>query len=232
MLAARERLAPSTGEPSVTTEFSPAAAVPARSGWRLTLRIGAVLCLGSLAMFAAAGVSEESVRAWVRATARASLALFLMTFVARPLRHFWRGEATRWLLANRRYLGASAAFAQLLHGLSLVWLFDVFAGAADAPDRTTLIGGGLGFAFYFAMGLSSNDAAVALLGRRGWKLLHTVGAYWVWFIFAITNWGNVQLALSGELSVGRRVLYVALQTAIFGALALRAAARLPVWRTG
>lgn len=207
----------------MTTATSSPARAPARTGWGLTLRIAALLTLGSIALFATNGVSEESVRVWIRATARASVALFLMTFVARPLRQFWRSDVSDWLLASRRNLGASAAYAQLLHGLAITWLYAAFAGAEQAPSLVTLIGGGLGFAFYFAMGLSSNHAAVAALGKRAWKSLHTAGAYWIWVVFASTNFGKIQPAFE-KLGAGDQALYVGIQAALFGALGLRVAA--------
>jgi DMSO/TMAO reductase YedYZ heme-binding membrane subunit len=197
-----------------------------RSGWGLTIGIGAALLLGSLLLLVLAGTDEAGVRMWTRATARASVALFLMAFVARPLRRFWRSGFSAWLLANRRYVGVSAALAQLLHGVALVWLFRAFATTEQAPDLQTLIGGGLGFAFYFAMALTSSDAAVAALGRRAWKALHTAGAYWVWFVFALTNWGNVELALAGELGLAHQVLYTGIEAALFAALGLRVLARI------
>lgn len=206
----------------MTTETVPAPNPSALRGWALTLRIALVLTLASLALFASAGVSEESVRVWIRATARASVALFLVTFVARPLRQLWRSGVSGWLLANRRHLGVSAAYAQLLHGIALVWLFTSFA--TYEPDLTGLIGGGLGFALYFAMALTSSDAAVAALGKRAWKALHTAGAYWVWFIFALTNWGSIPVAFE-KLGLGHQVLYVAIQAALFAAMGLRIAAR-------
>jgi DMSO/TMAO reductase YedYZ heme-binding membrane subunit len=181
------------------------------------------LALGSFALFAAYGTDEPGVRVWIRATARASVALFLLAFTARPLRQLWRNAATQWLLRNRRGLGVSAAFAQLLHGISLAWLFVRFPSAEATPDATTLVLGGLGFAFYFAMALTSSDAAVAALGRRGWKLLHAVGGYWIWTIFAVTNGGNVPLAFE-KLGLAHQLLYAGIQAALFGALALRAAA--------
>jgi hypothetical protein len=193
------------------------------SGWGLTLRIFAALVLGSLALLAAYGTQEAGVRAWIRFTARASVTLFLLAFTARPLRVFWRGDVTRWLLANRRYLGASAALAHFLHGIAIVWLVNAYPEGSEV-DLTTLIGGGLGFALYFAMGLTSNDAAVAALGKRGWKWLHTVGAYWVWFVFTLTNWGNVPLAFE-KLGVGHQLLYSAMEFALVAALGLRIAAR-------
>jgi len=207
----------------MTTAASSTTRASTRMGWSLTLRIAALLTLASIASFAASGVCEESVRGWVRATARASIALFLMTFVARPLHQLGRSGVSSWLLANRRYLGVSAAYAQLLHGISLVWLFTSFV--KYQPDATGLIGGGLGFALYFGMALTSSDAAVAALGRRAWRALHTAGAYWVWFIFALTNGGNIPVAFE-KLGTGHRVLYVGIQIALLGALALRIAARL------
>ena len=195
----------------------------ALSGWGLTLRIFAALVVGSLALFAVFGVGEAGVRVWIRATARASVTLFLLAFTARPLGQFLRNDATRWLLANRRYLGASAALAHFLHGIALVWLYQAFPGV-EQPDLTTLIGGGLGFALYFAMGLSSNDASVAALGKRGWKLLHTTSAYWVWFVFTLTNWGNVPLAFE-KLGIAHQLLYSGMELALVAALGLRIAAR-------
>lgn len=201
----------------MTTETAATPTAAAR-GWGLTLRLVALLTLASLALFASSGVSEESVRAWIRGTARASIVLFLMTFVARPLVQLTRGEIAHWLLANRRYLGVAAAYAQLLHGLAIGLLFTRFV--RYEPDLVGLIGGGLGFALYFAMALTSSDAARAALGMRTWKRLHRVGAWWIWVVFAQTNLGNVPHAFE-KLGLGHQVLYVGLQAALFGAAALR-----------
>jgi DMSO/TMAO reductase YedYZ heme-binding membrane subunit len=193
----------------------------AARGWGLTLRIAVLLTVASVALFAAAGVSEESVRAWIRATARASIALFLLTFVARPLVQLTRSGVARWLLANRRYLGVGGAFAQLLHGIAISWLFARFE--SYEPDLVGLIGGGLGFALYFAMALTSSDAAVALLGKRAWKALHKTGAWWIWIVFAQTNAGAIPVAFE-KLGLGHQLLYVGIQLALMGALMLRIAA--------
>jgi DMSO/TMAO reductase YedYZ heme-binding membrane subunit len=206
----------------MTSEAAPNTSTTQR-GWGLTLRIALVLTVASIALFVGGGVSEDSVRAWIRATARASVALFLLTFIARPLRLFVKNDATRWLLANRRYLGVSGAYAQLLHGVAIAWLFTRFA--SYEPDLVGLIGGGLGFALYFAMALTSSEAARAALGARAWNALHTAGAYWIWVVFTQTNAGNIPYALD-KLGVGHQVLYVGIVAALIGAMGLRVVAAL------
>ena len=50
-------------------------------------------------------------------------------------------------------------------------------------NTVTLIGGGLAYVFIAAMAATSFDAAVTWLGRPRWQRLHTIGAYYIWFIF-------------------------------------------------
>jgi hypothetical protein len=120
-------------------------------------------------------------------------------------------------------VGVAAAFAQLLHGISLVWLFSRFA--RYEPDLVGTLGGGLGFAAYFAMALTSSDRARAAIGARAWNSLHTAGAYWIWFVFLQTNAGNIPVAFE-QLGVAHRLLYVGIVLALVAALALRVAAKL------
>jgi hypothetical protein len=207
----------------MTTHAAATAASASTRGWGLTLRIAALATLASLALFASAGVSEASVRMWIRGTARGSIALFLLAFAARPLVQLSRAPAARWLLANRRYLGVAGAYVQALHLAAIVWLFSAFA--TYQPNLVGLVGGGLGFAFYFAMAATSSDAAQAALGKRAWKALHTVGAYWIWGIFALTNSGNLPVAFA-RLGVAHQVLYVVIEAALFAGLGLRIAAAL------
>lgn len=155
-------------------------------GWLATAQLA-----GTGALFAVFGTGVDGVRAWVLATAWISASLFLLAFAARPLRQFVRSDATGALLRNRRHVGVSGAFAHFLHLIAIVWLLNGFAHPGeDAVDVPTLIGGGLGFAFYFSLALTSSDAAVRALGRRNWKRLHTTGMYYVWFIFAFTFLGG------------------------------------------
>ena len=79
--------------------------------WGITRALGAAAVAASVAILAAFGTGKDGASAWALGTAWMSATLFLLAFVARPLRQLWRNDGTRWLLANRRYVGVSAAFA-------------------------------------------------------------------------------------------------------------------------
>lgn len=80
-------------------------------GWRLTVALSALMLFGNAALLAVLGVEEEGVRTFVRVTARVAVSFFVVVFSASSLRRFWRTAATKWVLANRRYLGVSFAGA-------------------------------------------------------------------------------------------------------------------------
>lgn len=153
-------------------------------GWRLSWILALALLAMSAGLLVGFGTGEDGVRVWIRATARTSALLFLVTFLARPLHQLLRNDATRWMMKSRRYVGVSAAFSHLLHLTAIVWL-SLGWPAAYQPDPVTLVGGGLGFVLFFAMGLTSSNRAVQALGTS-WKRLHKTGAWYVWFIFTLT----------------------------------------------
>lgn len=160
-------------------------------GWIL---VGwAALALGVLAALVLArwGAGDAGLRAGIRATARSSWALFLAVFVASPWHRLAPSSASKWLLRNRRYLGVSMALSQLVHAL--------FIGALVALDRdrfvarlsaSTAIGGLLGYVFLALMTATSFDRTAAWLGRRRWRILHTVGVYYLWIVFAFSFFGR------------------------------------------
>jgi hypothetical protein len=120
----------------------------------------------------------------VRATARTSVLLFGLAFAASSLHRLWPSEATRWLLANRRYLGVSFATSHACHLLALLALADwSFATFVARSDWVGLILGGLGYGFVAAMTATSFDRTAARLGARRWQRLHTAGGWYLWFIF-------------------------------------------------
>ena len=185
--------------------------------WGITLSIFVGLVCLHAAILAVLGWNEEGVRTVVRASARASLTLFLLAFSASGLRRVWHTRATAWLLRNRRYLGVSFATSHGLHLVSLIVLGSVF------PDRFYRelhpflpVAGGIGYLFIAAMAATSFDRSAAWLGPRRWKLLHKTGGYVILAVFAF-NFAEMALA---------DPCYVPFALAIVAVLGLRVAGRL------
>jgi sulfoxide reductase heme-binding subunit YedZ len=149
-------------------------------GWA-TLVVGAIVAT----ILTVVGSDEAGLRMGIRATARSSVVLFSLAFAASALRRRWPNDTTAWMLRNRRQLGVSFAASHLIHLILIVALGGfTWAGFLANTPMITLIFGGTAYVFIALMTLTSFDATAAWLGPRAWKRLHTVGAYFVWIIFA------------------------------------------------
>ena len=162
-------------------------------------------------MCAGADAAERAGLA-ARWTARAALPLFLVAFLASTLVRRWPGGITRALLRRRRQWGLGFALARTIHLVALAVNVIVYA-----PGRTwqSLIGGGLAYVMIYIMALTSTDGWQRRLGRWWW-LLHTVGIYYIWFIFTASYAGRAFGDDPGKQMVG--VLFGAI---LMAALALR-----------
>jgi len=157
-------------------------------GLRLVATVAVAIGALCAAVLSAPAPGDEELRAVVRLTALTSTACFCAAFTASACARLWPSPTTRWLLANRRYLGLSFAVSHLAHGLAIGALqrrTDFLAGY----DLTTLIGGGFGFVVIAILAATSNEAAVRWLGAAAWKRLHTIGVYYLWAIFVFTYIG-------------------------------------------
>jgi hypothetical protein len=154
------------------------------SGWPIVgwaaVAVAAMIAL----VLAVAGTGEPGIRLVIRATARSSVVLFTAAFVARSLSCAWPGRPSRWMLANRRYLGVSFAVSHLAHLLAIFALAGWSVGKAiAAAGAGVAVLGGTAYAFLLAMTLTSFDRTAAWLGPRAWSRLHTTGAYVLWTVF-------------------------------------------------
>jgi len=151
-------------------------------GWA-TLAIGAMIA----AITALVGSDEAGIRMVVRATARTSVVLFTAAFVASALHRAWPSAVSRWMLANRRYLGVSFAVSHTAHLLAILALAGWSVGkmVADAGPVALILGGGA-YVFLAAMTATSFDRTAAWLGPTRWRRLHTIGAYYIWTIFFVS----------------------------------------------
>ena len=153
-------------------------------GWGITGLVAVILLGVCVTSFALWGFSETFVRAIIRATARISIALFLLAFVATSLHAFWPSSFTSWLRGNRRYVGVSFALSHFTHLAALFTLGAYFPRPfLDDLNIVTLIGGGLAYLFITLMTITSFTAPRRLIGERAWSILHTTGSYYIWLIF-------------------------------------------------
>jgi methionine sulfoxide reductase heme-binding subunit len=186
---------------------------PVLAGWPIVGWSALAVAALCAVVFLAAGGGEVGWRAAIRLSAKTSLALFTAAFVASSIRGLWPNELTRWLLANRRYVGVSFAASHGIHLFAILALLWVAPGFEI--QMPTLIGGGLAYVFLGAMTATSFDRTAAWLGARRWRLLHKTGMYYCWFIFFISYVPRMLV---------ESPLYVSYVAVLLGGVGLRAVA--------
>lgn len=163
--------------------------------WRIVqLTVGlSVLCFA--AFYLLGGFTEESTRQCIRLSAKVSVVLFSMAFTASAVQGLLRNVLTFWWRMNRKYLGISFAIMHLLHLAFLVLLQQYFHPVFTLAKTTSLFAGGMAYLFVVLMLLTSFERFSKYLSKKSWKLLHTVGGWWIWAIFASSYFKRV---LHGE----------------------------------
>jgi hypothetical protein len=142
-----------------------------------TLIIATVFALILLAQ----GMKEDTFRLLIRLTARSSCILFLLAFIASSCHKLKPSQVSQWLLQNRRYFGLSMAIS---HGFHAIAIAGVAVLTSENMVRNNL-DANLGYVFILLMTITSFQRPAALLGRRGWKILHAVGIYYLWLSFTV-----------------------------------------------
>lgn len=179
------------------------------TGPALFLLIAAALAAMAGGMILADGGGVDGVRLAIRATARTSLALFLLAFTASALFRLWPGIATRWLLANRRWVGLGFAFSHLVHAGAIFLLYrwhpDTFAMLVQPK---TFVTGGIAYLFIALLATTSFDRAVAALGPRNWQRVHIIGIWVIWISFVFTN--GKRIPASAAYAIPVAILFAAL----------------------
>lgn len=152
-------------------------------GWDIVklVVIGAVIFLGRLLL--SYGFEEPGIREAIRWTARISVVLFCIAFAASGIQRLFPGLFSFYLMMNRKYFGISFAIIHLTHLFFLVILQYNFHPVFEKAKTISLIGGGMAYFFLVMMLLTSFDFFSKFLSKRQWKLLHTIGGYWIFYIF-------------------------------------------------
>ena len=151
--------------------------------WNLVKTVVGLSSLLFVLFFVIMGFNEEATRAAIQWSARISFGLFCSAFAASSIHKLLQANWTRYLLTNRRFIGISFAFIHLIHLGFLILLQYAFHPVFDLADETSLAAGGLAYLFIVLMLLTSFPKFSKYLTAFQWKILHTVGSYWIWVIF-------------------------------------------------
>jgi hypothetical protein len=140
-------------------------------------------------------------------TARWSLFVFLVLFLAAPLVRLFKGHVTRTLTGSERGLLLAFAGAHFVH---LGAVLTYFALGGTVPPRVVIVLGGFGYLLIALLAGTMNDWSITTLGLSNWRRLRAFGLYYVWLIFALTY---VARATKISEALAPRVLLVLLTLA-------------------
>lgn len=181
--------------------------------WMITAWAALAIVLMIASILAAFGAGERGLHLVIRSTAQTSFILFTAAFAASPLTKLWPTGVTRWLRANRRYVGVSFAVSHACHGAAIIALAVITSGAS--LSLPSLVGGSLVYAIILAMAATSFDRSARWLGPRAWRRLHAAGMYVLWAVFTLAY---LPRAFNS-------ILYLPFAVVAISAMLLRVAAR-------
>lgn len=174
----------------------------AMTGARLLLTITIAIAGMCTALALATGDPHVVIR-W---TARTSLVLFALAYVARPATQLWPRSWSKRLLRERKWIGDGFAVSHLAHLIAILAIAQRdWAAFFRAQPATNLVAATM-FVLLFAMAITSIDKIRKAMPRRAWLLLHRTGIHLAWIIFATTYvprltagpiWGLPVLVLVG-----------------------------------
>ena len=162
-------------------------------GWNITRILTLILISNFLIILLYYGIDNKStISLLIRSTARFSLVLFLMSFSASSLHFLKKNEITNWMLSNRRFLGVSFAVSHYLHLLALMLMtFYISFNVFEDRGLIATIGGAITYLFITLMTLTSFDKPRSMITAKSWQIIHTIGGYLIWIVFAKSYLPNV-----------------------------------------
>ena len=121
--------------------------------------------------------------------------LFCIAFGASAIHRWLQNSFTWWGFMNRKYFGISFALMHLIHLFFLFLLQKNFHPVFERAATISLLSGGLAYLFLGLMLLTSFPFFAKKISTSSWKILHTVGGYWIWWIFFISYAKRVRTEL-------------------------------------
>ncbi|MCC6725941.1 MAG: ferric reductase-like transmembrane domain-containing protein [Saprospiraceae bacterium] len=151
--------------------------------WRIPqLAVGGSV-LAFAAIFILGGFHEESTRQAIRLSAKIAAVLFSMAFSASAVHKLLSNSFSFWWKMNRKFFGISFAIVHLMHLGFLLLLQQCFHPVFTLAKSSSLVAGGMAYLFAVVMLLTSFPYFSNKLSPKQWKLLHSLGGWWIWAIF-------------------------------------------------
>jgi DMSO/TMAO reductase YedYZ heme-binding membrane subunit len=196
-------------------------AIALPSGWKLFTVLAGLTLFMTAVVLASHPLGSDGLRSAIRATARSSFALFLMTFLASTLVALLPGPSSRRVLRERRFLGLAFAFSHTVHGLLICRYAQHFPELFWAGrTATSSLPGSIGYLFLLLLALTSFKPSMRLLGGRAWKALHSTGMWVLAGVFCLSFYKRIPMG-------GWYPLAFAL---MFTAIALKLTAKLALYK--
>jgi sulfoxide reductase heme-binding subunit YedZ len=189
------------------------------TGWRLVALLGLMLTAMVVALAIAAPTDVDAARLVIRWTARTSLVLFLLAFVASALVRLAPGAGSQALTGRRRALGLGFAISHGWHLAGILALAYLDPVLFDQLTNPVTIGSGvIAYLFIVAMAATSSDRAVRRLGAANWRRLHVTGSWYLFLSFLVafgkravvnTDYGPAMILLALALALKAAAAYKA-----------------------
>jgi methionine sulfoxide reductase heme-binding subunit len=130
------------------------------------------------------GAENHGIREALRATARLSLVLFALAYIARPLHQLQPSDFSRWLLRNRATIGVCFGLCLSSHIFLILWLFVLQAPAIpNGVGPADFFIGIPGLVVVVMMAITSAKKVRRAMPPVWWNRLHRYGIHLVWFIY-------------------------------------------------
>lgn len=150
------------------------------SGWRLFWVLFAAITIGlGTAVPRVDFHSHDAVEQLIFHSIVCVLPSLIAAFLASSLARLWPSRPTRWLLANRRYVGLSFAAGMLWHFALVAYYIGAFGYHLETQDISLDVAGVL---LLLAMTLTSFAMFRKRMTPVGWRRLHTIGIYTLWLL--------------------------------------------------
>lgn len=178
----------------------------AQKGMRLVGVIALALTAMTIGLVLGYGFTAEGAHAVVRWTARTSLVLFTLAYVARPLTQLRPTRTARDILSYRKWIGLGFATSHGFHLAGIIAIMWPAPGAFIRAQSPTTLVAVVTFLLLGAMAITSNERIRKAMQPKTWKRLHRTGMHFAWVSFTATY--AAAIAASPVYAVPAAVLFV------------------------